>query len=289
MSAMLKEETNYWPGYVDALINVLLNLLFLVGIFTVGLVTLNAEVLIAQKKAAELRMNALLEGSTGQARQNKAKALLDAMPKPVQEAQTPQEPTYMLREIRVRRGVPVVSEAAMALPAPVGEHVGEHVGAHVAQAQAAPLGVAAATATAPAQPVKPVPPAPQAPAPQEARNAAVTITTQATPAQERAPAAHASGAVLAKFVFGINEYALGAQTAMPGAIEAGAQSFQLLVEADPGNPRVTREAFARLVAVRDFLAKNGISLSKMQVRIAAPVGSAGAQADAERTVLVIAK
>ena len=37
------EEQNYWPGYLDALINVMLNLLFLVAIFAIGLVLLNLQ------------------------------------------------------------------------------------------------------------------------------------------------------------------------------------------------------------------------------------------------------
>lgn len=31
------KEINFWPAYVDALINVVLNLLFLVGVFIIGL------------------------------------------------------------------------------------------------------------------------------------------------------------------------------------------------------------------------------------------------------------
>lgn len=37
------EEQNFWPGYLDALINVMLNLLFLVAIFAMGLVSLNLQ------------------------------------------------------------------------------------------------------------------------------------------------------------------------------------------------------------------------------------------------------
>lgn len=36
-------ETSYWPGYVDALVNVVLNILFLVGLMAIALVTLNTE------------------------------------------------------------------------------------------------------------------------------------------------------------------------------------------------------------------------------------------------------
>lgn len=59
------EAPNYWPGFVDALVTVLLNLLFLVGVFTIGLVSLNLEVMIVQKKLAEEEARALLALKNG--------------------------------------------------------------------------------------------------------------------------------------------------------------------------------------------------------------------------------
>lgn len=50
------KEINFWPAYVDALINVVLNLLFLVGVFIIGLVVLNGEAFNQEKKIAELRV-----------------------------------------------------------------------------------------------------------------------------------------------------------------------------------------------------------------------------------------
>jgi hypothetical protein len=50
------KEINFWPAYVDALINVVLNLLLLVGVFTIGLVVLNGETFNQEKKIAELRV-----------------------------------------------------------------------------------------------------------------------------------------------------------------------------------------------------------------------------------------
>lgn len=47
------EESNYWPGYVDALVNVVLNMLFMVGIMAVGLVSLNMEALSNRKLARQ--------------------------------------------------------------------------------------------------------------------------------------------------------------------------------------------------------------------------------------------
>jgi len=52
--------TDYWPAYADALSNVVLNLLFLAGLFTMGLVVLNQEVISTQMKLAEQRARELL-------------------------------------------------------------------------------------------------------------------------------------------------------------------------------------------------------------------------------------
>ncbi len=52
------EETSFWPGYVDALVNVVLNILFLVGLLAVGLVSLNFDSLGKNK---ELRLALALE------------------------------------------------------------------------------------------------------------------------------------------------------------------------------------------------------------------------------------
>jgi len=49
------KDVNYWPGYVDALITVVLNLLLIVGMFVVGLVTINAEAIFSGQKAAKIR------------------------------------------------------------------------------------------------------------------------------------------------------------------------------------------------------------------------------------------
>lgn len=47
-------EQNYWPGYLDALINVLLNLLMLVAVFAMGLVSLNLQVLGQEQLLSKL-------------------------------------------------------------------------------------------------------------------------------------------------------------------------------------------------------------------------------------------
>jgi hypothetical protein len=47
-------EQNYWPGYLDALITVMLNLLFLVAVFAIGLVLLNVQTMTQQRQLTDL-------------------------------------------------------------------------------------------------------------------------------------------------------------------------------------------------------------------------------------------
>lgn len=47
-------EQNYWPGYLDALINVMLNLLFLVAVFAIGLLLLNVQTMSQQRQLTDL-------------------------------------------------------------------------------------------------------------------------------------------------------------------------------------------------------------------------------------------
>lgn len=75
-------EINYWPAYVDALINVVLNLLFLVGVFTIGLVSLNQQALFAEQEANKRKLEVLQETRSQQERQNLVKEMLRALPTP---------------------------------------------------------------------------------------------------------------------------------------------------------------------------------------------------------------
>lgn len=49
-------EQNYWPGYLDALINVMLNLLFLVAVFAIGLLLLNVQTMSQQRQLTDLNV-----------------------------------------------------------------------------------------------------------------------------------------------------------------------------------------------------------------------------------------
>ena len=47
------QESSYWPGYVDALTNIVLNLLFMVGIFAIGIFSMSVELSLHPKNASD--------------------------------------------------------------------------------------------------------------------------------------------------------------------------------------------------------------------------------------------
>lgn len=103
MSKPIQEQINYWPGYVDALVNVVLNLLFLVGVFTIGLVALNMEAIFTQEKMARLKIESLFEGELNAERQQRALALLAERPnKPIQRSVVESPVTPQINEIHLK-------------------------------------------------------------------------------------------------------------------------------------------------------------------------------------------
>jgi hypothetical protein len=81
MNKSLSDGVNFWPGYVDALVNVVLNLLFLVGIFTIGLVALSMDAVFTQGKIARVKIEHVLEIELRAERLERALALLAKLPK----------------------------------------------------------------------------------------------------------------------------------------------------------------------------------------------------------------
>ncbi len=74
------EEINFWPAYVDALINVVLNLLFLVGVFTIGLVSLNEQALFVEQEANKRKLASLESARSVQERRQIAVEILRSLP-----------------------------------------------------------------------------------------------------------------------------------------------------------------------------------------------------------------
>lgn len=120
MSQARELDINFWPAYVDALINVVLNLLFLAGVFTIGLVVLNTEAVKAEKQAAALQVKQILADELPNNRRKKAQALLKEI-SPEQSMAVPKAEAYlsgpMLTEIRISRvmAAPLITGADLQL------------------------------------------------------------------------------------------------------------------------------------------------------------------------------
>jgi hypothetical protein len=264
MSSALKEETNYWPGYVDALINVLLNLLFLVGIFTVGLVTLNSQALILQKAAAQLQVTEMLEGSSGKQRQDKAqKLLLDMAPQPKPGPSPkldagPQAP------------------AAPAAPASELPEPDQRLDSAPMPPRVTEIRIKRTQVVAAAQPERALPAA----APEAVGAAAMLQRLNL----------ELGGAVVSQFAFGINEYDLPTNAAVlpAGPLPQGV-TYQLIALAESGNQRLSREAFFRVMSVRTALVQKMPQLGTLQVRIVPPPPDLASQDEWMRTVFLVAK
>jgi hypothetical protein len=106
MGQVTREEINFWPAYVDALINVVLNLLFLVGVFTIGLVSLNGEAFLAEQRATQIKLEALRKASTEEEKQKLRRELVGSLElpppsrfDPMHEAPHPSE-SMNVREFR---------------------------------------------------------------------------------------------------------------------------------------------------------------------------------------------
>lgn len=115
MSKAAREEVNYWPGYVDALVNVVLNLLFLVGVFTIGLVSLNMEAMLAQQKLARLKVEHMLEKDLSAENKKRALALLDKLtlkPKAPPVVETPVQPEIHEVYLKASNDTPIPKAVA---------------------------------------------------------------------------------------------------------------------------------------------------------------------------------
>lgn len=234
-------EINFWPAYVDALINVVLNLLFLVGVFTIGLVTLNAEALMAEKAAATRKIASILASPSATERQRLATELfktLAAKPvvRPAIDQTTPHE-VLRIKEIYLRADADLQGKSD------------------------------AADVTAAAS------------------------TSAQTPQQSIA--ALIQGTATAQVEFDINQHTLPAQWRLPPELDISPQKkWSLYVISDPANPRLSREAFARLVVVRSALIQAGARADQVQLQVLAspqpnPSPPALSTPALERTVLIV--
>ena len=260
------EVPNYWPGYVDALVNVVLNLLFLVGVFAVGLVCLNMEIIATQQQMREMQAAEALASRSG-----KPISPQKALPKPAPLAWPSVAPVAMPAPLPtpVPAPMPVAAPSPSPVPAePVFPKVQEF--RFSADAPAAPSALAAANGTA-----------------LELRSAQ-SRTVQA----HLSPEAHAeqiTGArAVGRLLFQPQNFDSTALREVPGAAEAAKGGrWMLLAFSTADNPRLQREAFKRLGAARDALVAAGTAVNRLQLRVVlGPPQSAGDE-DLTNTVFIL--
>lgn len=129
------EDNNYWPGYVDALVNVVLNMLFLVGVMAVGLVSLNVEALGNFKLARQAQqLYQINEENMLLAALGTFIAAIPEVPKPAPTKSPPVAPPPMAPPAPVVAPAPVVRQEPVKVePArpPTALRVGRQVAAPV--------------------------------------------------------------------------------------------------------------------------------------------------------------
>ena len=232
-------EINYWPAYVDALINVVLNLLFLVGVFTIGLVTLNGQALFTEQKATQVKVDSLLMVQSARERQKLTEQLLRTLPPPpniqnrIAIVDTPNEVSRGgIKEIRLNAEPSIFK-----------------------------------------------------------KDTAVPVLAQKTKTQQTVDELIASLALdgdLTRIEFELNQYSLSVDWVWPKPLDPSSnKKWALYAIADSTNPRLAREAFARLVSVRTELIKAGAKASQIQLQVKPPPELATVLPKIERTVFVI--
>lgn len=244
MSHDASKEINYWPAYVDALINVVLNLLFLVGVFTIALVSLNAQALFAEQEANRRKLAALDAARTQRERQQMVSQMLLSLPaesiapdsRPKEKETQPKIEQPRISEIRLR--AEITRDRQM-----------------------------------------------------EERQPTVENEKTAFTSVEQFIATLSNGGEIKRIEFNINQY--DQPIDWSGLTDLKDRVTQkvwfLLVISDPRNPRLGREAFARLVSVRAALLKAGVASSNIQLKVTDAPSVIALPEGIERTVWVIEK
>lgn len=232
------ESANYWPGYVDALVNVVLNMLFMVGIMAVGLICLNIEALGNHKRAWQ-----------------------------AQQLQQLNEESMLLAALGTF--IAALPDAAQPPPKPKPEPKSEPL-----RVEAPPSEPSAKSAN---PTLAPLPPAPRS-APQVLRvtrvQAAATLAEEKQMIQSRMEwkeSSSISSLDFDPFVF----QTTSAHTAQLRQLASQPGGLWSLAVAVDGNDWAAREGFWRLSAVRQQLIAAGIPMEAISARTvpALPAGS----------------
>lgn len=260
-------DVNYWPAYVDALINVVLNLLFLVGVFTIGLVSLNAQALFAEKAAKQHALDTLAQTS----------------------AQLARQPWTQVYGTRPKSPAEDALEAAQAGDASAGS-ISASGGSALASAPRTRASQAASAQNAPrVVEIRLLASAP-APSPDDTRSATASAGEGDSDFESFLARLKQHGPS-SRMVFDINQYSQPKEWVWPQEVSPGAsdQAWWLFVVSDPTNPRLSREAFARLVAVRTALLKAGALAERVRMQVIPAPPGVIPPPGSERTVWVVAR
>lgn len=230
---------DFWPAYADVLSNVVLNLLFLVGTLTLGLVVLNQEVVGFQKRLAAL--------------------MSQEVPAPRRAVQAAPAPA------------PTTAAAPKAALPPA------EAASSAASVRLAPSTAAAPAAAAPAA-AQEASPRPLrefamrnesvAPSGGPAGGGGVATAEQRRIAESAAQTL-VGGRHAATLVFDLRETRWPRSRPVVGAEHLGPDDRRALVAFAPvGNRRLMADAFSRLTSVREAMVASGVPASRIDLRIA---------------------
>jgi hypothetical protein len=305
--SQIQQEQNYWPGYLDALINVMLNLLFLVAIFAIGLVLLNMEGMTQQNQVSRLEEQAQEVVNELGLEQSRRDDLLQKIKNlDVAAILTNQRELARLQQVALSSGYPVKSTAptpvAVDPPAPAPEEALSSA----PPTAIAPAGIAAEAATAArlqasiaerqrqlAEVEQRLLDAQERLEQERARLAALQKNRAPTPSDqlvdfrvasaternaERATAPGNSREVLTRVVGsrpqGVWEFSPGESLwpsgrALPEGMANASPSlkWRLVGFVDLSNARVRREVFARVQSVREQLISQGYARDRIELEL----------------------
>ena len=296
------EEQNFWPGYLDALINVMLNLLFLVAVFAMGLVALTLQSMRQMNQISRLNEQATeavaaldMDASQRQAILQKIEKLnivamvanreeLDRRRQSLAAHRTQAERSDQTASSTApfarASASPTATDATAEKPSNelnttisfnedkqrVLDEIEEQI-KDVKNKIVKERALLLATRQNPSQPLPEMPP--------EIRTA-----LRAENANLSAKAGTASGVretlvtaigmkPLATWEFSPSEFVWAPSRPIPDALQAADKSvtWQLLGFVDPTNARVRREVFARMQAVRNLLIDRGYAKERIQLEL----------------------
>ncbi len=305
-AATLKQD--YWPGYLDALVNVMLYLLLLVGSFALGMVALTLYSTQQQQQLSFLgaRSEQLVEQmglSEGEKAQMAARlASLDI--EAIVQRREQLDRARQLEAARLAQQRLQQQQQAMQLrrPEPLSAPNGQDTARQAAlEAQKAELSKRLTAIDQEyaellvllerekrqlaqvrrSEPVKPV---------ELVTDVRVVNRVPASTAGVSTPGSALFGAApRAVWVFDASQFIWTADKPLPADFSEAdrANGWSLVVHADTGNSRITRESFARVNSVREALVQQGFTRERIKVEVRSIDGVAVKDERLFRTVYML--